>query len=375
MTNDDRAKLITRNLEELLTKQELDHLIESGTPLKHYIGFEISGKLHIGHFFQLMKVKDMQDAGAETIIWLADMHSAINDKLDGNLETIKRVGREYFMEAMKVLFTCIGGNPEKLIFKFCSEEYATNGNFWLTFLEMGKGTNLARTLRSITIMGREQTQDLDTAKLMYPIMQASDIFLLQTNIAQAGIEQRKVHVVARESALRIKTFPLKDIKGNQIKPVALHTPILLGLTTRVESTTGERDEVAMRTKMSKSKADSAVSVHDATEDIIKKINQAYAPEGEGDALSNPLLNWVRYLVFYAQTETLTIKRAPQFGGDIVYESYDHLEKDYKSKKLHPMDLKGALAEWLITTLEPIRRSFEDPKLKEGLIEVEALSQK
>lgn len=55
-----------RNLEETLTEEELRALIESGTPLKHYIGFEISGKLHIGHFPQLLKVKDLQHAGAET---------------------------------------------------------------------------------------------------------------------------------------------------------------------------------------------------------------------------------------------------------------------------------------------------------------------
>src|SRR3989344_1147073 len=186
MTNDEKFDLITKNLEEVLTSEELKHLIDSGTPLKHYICFEISGKLHLGYLFTLMKIKDLQDAGAETVIWLADLHSAINDKLDGDLETIKRMGNEYFIEAMKALFTCIDGDPEKLVFKLCSQTYAENPDFWLTFLEMGKSTSLSRTLRSITIMGREQSDDsIDTAKLMYPMMQAADIFLLGANIAHA----------------------------------------------------------------------------------------------------------------------------------------------------------------------------------------------
>src|SRR3990167_9944976 len=123
MTNEEKFNLITRNLEEVLTAEELKHLIDSGTPLKHYIGFEISGKLHLGYLFVLLKVKDLQDAGAETIIWLADLHSAINDKLGGDLETIRKVALGYFTDAFKALFACIKGDPEKLIFKLTSETY------------------------------------------------------------------------------------------------------------------------------------------------------------------------------------------------------------------------------------------------------------
>lgn len=396
MTNDEKSNLITKNLEEVLTKEELKSLIGSGTPLRHYIGFEISGKLHIGHFYQLMKVKDLQEAGAETIIWLADYHSAVNDKLDGDLATIKRIAYEYFVPAMKVLFECIGGDPEKLIFKLCSEEYGKNPDFWMTFLEMGKATSLARSKRSITILGREEAEDgIETAKIMYPIMQAADIFLLQVNIAQAGIDQRKVHVVARDAAMQIKTLALKDNKGNQIKPIAIHTPILLGLSHPVENLkAGEglflgsgqsaniiqvgktdednRDIAAMRTKMSKSKADSAIAIHDSEENIKSKINKAYAPEGE--ITYNPILNWTRFLIFALET-SFSIKRKPEHGGNKTYESYEDLEKDYAQKKLHPQDLKAAVAQWLIEKLEPARKYFEDPKRQAALAEITALTTK
>ena len=96
MTSEEKFKLITRNLAEVLTEEELKSLIDSDTPLRHYIGFEISGKLHIGHFFQLLKIKDLQEAGAETIVWLADLHSVVNNKLGGDLDVIKKVGRDYF---------------------------------------------------------------------------------------------------------------------------------------------------------------------------------------------------------------------------------------------------------------------------------------
>lgn len=372
MTTQEKFDLITKNLEEVLTAEELKSLIESGTPLKHYIGFEISGKLHIGYLFTALKVKDLQDAGAETIIWLADLHSAINDKLDGNLETIKKVARGYFTDAFKILFRSIGGDPEKLQFKLCSETYAQNPDFWLTLLEVGKTTTLARTKRSITIMGRSEPDDsIPTDKLFYPIMQAADIFLLGANIAHAGIDQRKVHVVARESAMQVKTYALKDINGNQIKPVAIHHPILLGLNVN-EIVEGEADEVAMKTKMSKSKADSGISIHDLPDDIKRKFNTAFAPEGQVE--NNPVLNWTKYLVFF-NASSLTVSRPDKFGGDVTYSSYQDLEKDYADKKLHPMDLKNAVAEWLIKKLEPARRYFEEPSRKAALEEVERLTNK
>lgn len=375
MTTEEKFKLITRNLEEVLTEEELKTLLESGEPLRHYIGFEISGKLHIGYLFTALKVKDLQDAGANTIIWLADLHSAINDKLDGNLETIKKVAKGYFTEAFKILYQSVGGDPEKLEFKLCSETYAQNPDFWLTLLEVGKTTTLARTKRSITIMGRSEPDDsIPTDKLFYPIMQAADIFLLGANIAHAGIDQRKVHVVARDAALQIKTHPLKDAGGNQIKPIAIHHPILLGLDFQ-DFFPGdlEKDEVAMKTKMSKSKADSGILIHDSPEDIKRKINQAYAPEGQID--NNPILNWTKFLVFYEPNTTFVVRRDEKWGGDVTYASYEELEKDYAEKKLHPQDLKNAVAEWLIEKLELARTHFEDPKRKEALEEIEELTTK
>ncbi|MDP3973872.1 MAG: tyrosine--tRNA ligase [Candidatus Daviesbacteria bacterium] len=389
MTNEEKYKLIIRNLEEVLTENELKSLIESGTPLKHYIGFEISGKLHLGYLFTLLKVKDLQDVGAETVIWMADLHSAINDKLDGNIETIKRMANEYFREAMKALFLCIGGDPEKLIFKLTSETYAQNPSFWQTMLEAAKTTTVARTKRSITIMGREASDDsMPTDKLFYPIMQAADIFLLQANIAHAGIDQRKVHVIARDAALQIRTNPLKDAKGNRIKPVAIHHPILLSLSGPVDGG-GEADEVAMKNKMSKSKPGSGITIHNSPEEIKQKINEAYAPEGQVEG--NPILNWTKYLIFYDRSGSsstkvepqprsnlntgviLTIKRDEKWGGDLSYSNYEELEKDYADKNLHPQDLKSAVAEWLIKKLEPARKYFEDPERKKGLEEIEKLT--
>jgi len=369
MTKDEKFNLITRNLEEVLTEKELKALIKSGTPLKHYIGFEISGKVHLGTgIASLLKVKDLHDAGAETIIWLADWHGWINNKLDGTLETSQRMARSYFEEAMKAAYLCIGGNPETLIFKQGSELYSEQPEFWATTIKVAKATTISRMMRSTTIMGRQAGDSSDTASLFYPAMQAADIFTIGVNITHAGTDQRNVHVVARDVA--------RDL--GQAKPVAIHHHLLQGLLkpTIWPIPKNNRDETVETIKMSKSKPDSAVFIHDSPSEIKRKVNNAFCPEGEVEF--NPILDWTKHLIFYppaSQGQTLQVKRDQKWGGDITYASYGDLEKDYKEKKLHPQDLKAAVAEWLTQKLEPARKYFENPQRKATLEEIDKLTSK
>ncbi len=361
MTTDEKIALITRNLEETLTVEELRQLIESGTPLKHYIGFEISGKVHLGTgLASLQKVKDLHEAGAKTIIWLADWHGWINNKLDGTLETSQKMARSYFEEGMKAAYLCIGGDPDTLIFKQGSELYLEKPEFWATVVKVGKATTISRMLRSTSIMGRLAGESSDTASLFYPAMQTADIFTLGVNIAHAGTDQRNVHVVARDCANEV----------GFAKPIAIHHHLLQGLLKPAVWPIPEnnREETVTAMKMSKSKPDSAVFIHDEPEEIKRKISQAFAPEGE--IKYNPILDWSKYLIFHGNGSSLTINRPEKFGGDITYNLYEELEKDYADKKLHPMDLKTAVAEWLIVKLEPARIYFEDPKRKKALEEIE-----
>lgn len=383
MSTEEKIKLITRNLEEVLTEEELKSLVESGKPLKHYIGFEISGKVHLGQgLFTMMKIKDLQEAGVQTTILIADWHTWLNKKLDGNLETIKKLGRSYFEEALKAGALCVGADPDKIEFILGSELYDKLGSdYWATVVRVAKETTLSRMIRSTTIMGRIESEVTDSAMLIYPSMQSADIFMMNINIAHAGTDQRNVHIVARDVAEKL----------DYQKPIAIHGHLLLGLSKPIEVilddvkkqsgpgvgniALSEEDKTVLieNLKMSKSKPDSAIFIHDSPEEIRRKINNAYAPEGI--VLLNPILDWVKHLVFYYQATSLTISRDQKFGGDITYNSYEDLEKDYAEKKLHPQDLKIAVAEWLIKKLEPARKYFEDPKRQEALKEIETLTTK
>ncbi|MBI2021708.1 tyrosine--tRNA ligase [Candidatus Daviesbacteria bacterium] len=368
MTTEEKIKLITRNLEETLTEEELKTLIESGKPLIHYIGYEVSGKLHIGQgLYIMLKIKDLQEAGVKTKILIADWHTWLNKKLDGKLETAKKLGKDYLEEVLRASAVCVGADPDKIEFVLGSEHYQKLGlDYWATVIRVAKATTLSRMIRSTTIMGRKESEVTDSAMLIYPAMQSADIFMLGVNIAQAGTDQRNVHIVARDAAEEL---------GFE-KPITIHGHLLQGLLPPilVENPKSGKKEMDMEAaKMSKSKPDSGVYMTDTPEEIKRKIMGAYAPEGVVEY--NPVLDWTKHLIFYEEGSTLTIKRDPRWGGDLSYNSYQDLEKDYEQKKLHPQDLKVAVVEWLIQKLEPARKHFEEPKRKAALEEIEKLTQR
>jgi tyrosyl-tRNA synthetase len=368
-----RLDLIKKNVEEVMVEKDLIKLLDSGMKLKHYIGFEISGKPHLGHGLVCMsKVKDFTDAGIECSIFLADWHSWINDKLGGDREKIKSVAVNYFKEALIAAYKCVGGNPKDLKFVLGSDLYHNNDKYWESIIDISKNTTLSRMQRSITIMGRKEEGNVDFAKLIYPPMQVADIFIQGIHLAHAGLDQRKAQVVARECALNLKISPLLDNKGNKIKPIAIHSHLILGLQKPSIWPIPKENlqELWSKMKMSKSIPNSAVFMTDTEDEIRSKMKTAFCPQGETDF--NPLLDWAKYIVFINSTSKLEIKRPDKFGGNITYIKYEDLVKDFSLNKLHPLDLKNAMGDKLIEILTPAIKHFQNPKIKKMKEEMEQL---
>jgi len=371
---EEKLALIKRNTEEILGEEELVELLKKGEKIKHYIGFEISNRPHIGHGLVCMaKVKDFMDAGADCSIFLADWHSWINDKLGGNLDTIKKVGVPYFKECIIAAFKAVGGDEKKLKFVLGSDLYSNNDLYWLTLIDISKNTSLSRVLRSITIMGRKEGESLDFAKLIYPPMQVADIFIQDVNLAHGGLDQRKAQVIARDVGDKLSFKFLTDSQGNQIKPVAVHSHLILGLQKPSVWPVPKENlqEFRAQMKMSKSVPNSAIYMDDSEEEIRTKINKAFCLEGEIEY--NPILDWCKYMIFgIGKNPKLDVKRPVKFGGNKIYSNFGDLEKDFAEKKLHPMDLKGAVAEKLIEILKPAIEHLKSPRVKKMKEEMDKL---
>ena len=303
------------------------------------------------------KIKDMIEAGFEFVIFLADWHSWINNKLGGDMENIRTCG-EYFREC----FTALGITPDKVQYLWASD-IAKDIEYWEKVIRIAKTASLQRTWRALPIMGREMSlTDVETAWVYYPCMQAADIFQMELDVACAGIDQRKAHMLARDAAEKL----------NWRKPICVHTPLLMGLQ-RPEIGAGQFDENAeinlrISSKMSKSVPASCIFVHDSPEDIKKKIGAAYCPPKQADG--NPILELAKYAVF-TEKESLEIPRPAKYGGAETFGSYEELEKAYVEGKLHPLDLKNGVAEALIEILKPVRDHFSShPKNLERMMELE-----
>ncbi|MGA3183789.1 MAG: tyrosine--tRNA ligase [Candidatus Dormibacteria bacterium] len=369
-----RAALIERNLAELLTREELPAMLARGGRLKHYIGYEISGRVHLGGGLVAMaKVRDFQEAGVDCTVLLADWHTWINDKLGGDRDRIRRLAFSYYGEAMKASLLCVGGDPANLRLILASDVYADPArDYWATVIEVAKHTSVARMQRSVTILGRKEGEQHDFAKLIYPAMQAADIFALGVHIAHAGMDQRKAHVVARDVATKIRINTLRDAAGTAIKPLAAHHPLLTGLLKpdRWPVPPEERAEALAAMKMSKSKPRSAVFVHDSPDEIRAKLRGAFCPPGEVEL--NPVIDWIERLCFDLGDPELRVERRPENGGLVTFSSIQEVRAAYVSGALHPMDAKTALADRLIDRLEPARKHFADPERAAALAEMESL---
>ena len=361
--------------EEILTEGDLRTAFEIGLPLKHYIGFEVSGLLHLGTgFMTALKVADLQKAGISCSIFLADYHSWINEKLGGDLDYIKKTAVGFYKDAFRLALETVGADPDKIKFVIGSELYEELGNkYWTTALEIAKQTNLARIKRSITIAGRKMGEEVNFALLWYPVMQVADIFAQGLNLAHGGMDQRKAHVIARDVAPLLKySMPLKRVHDGceeKYKPIALHHHLILGLQEPPvwPIPKNKIKEVIAAMKMSKSKPNTAVFLTDSEENIKTKLMAAFCPAKNIEY--NPILDWTKHIIFKLNKE-LTLERPQKYGGTIHFDSYEELEKLYAEGKIHPVDLKNAVAAELIKILEPIRKYFENPKHHEMIHELE-----
>ncbi len=362
MSNGEKEKfeLIKRlPTEEILTEEQLLKDIMEKKELRHYIGLEISGMIHLGTGLVSMgKLADLQKAGVKTSIFLADMHTMINNKLGGDIENIRRTAKNYFSEALKQSLKCVGGDTESTKFILGSELYEKMGeHYFENVLKVATSMTLSRARRSITILGRKQGDDISLAQLVYVPMQVADIYSMDINIAHAGMDQRKAHVVAIESS-----------GSFGYKPVALHHHLLMGmhiteeqrqniLKAKNSNERAEMDDALIDIKMSKSKPNSAIFIHDTEEEIKAKINGAYCPVGSVEI--NPIVDIVKYIIWpnvLRKGEEFSIENMKS-GAVSKYSSIKEFEEAYSGSKIHPADLKNAVANYLIEILEPARRYF------------------
>jgi len=348
-----KMDLIRQVGEEIITEQELRELLQTKQHPIAYDGFEPSGLAHIAFgVYRAINIEDLIKAGIHFKLWIADWFGWINNKMGGDLEKIKEVGK-YFIEVWKA-----AGVPTKKVEFLWASDAVSDPEYWKKVILIAKNTTVNRTIRCLSIMGRKETELKETALLFYPMMQCADIFHLKADICQLGLDQRRANMLAREVGPKLGWW----------KPVTVSHHMLIGLQGIKQPEgfdTNKQIDTEISSKMSKSKPETCILVHDTKEDIKRKINNAFCPAKV--VANNPVLEYAKYMIF-RKFKMLEINRSAKYGGDLKIGNYEELEKLYREGKIHPLDLKNATAEALDKLIKPIREHFEKNKKAKELYE-------
>jgi tyrosyl-tRNA synthetase len=308
----DTYEQATRNTVEVVTEDDLRALLTQPHK-KVYAGYEPSGEIHLGHLVTVNKLVDLQNAGFEIIVLLADLHAFLNRK-----GTMEKVG-----ELAEYNQRCFEGLGLKNVKYVLGSDLQLNRDYELLVLQLSQQITLNRATRSMDEVGRQMDHPT-VSQMVYPLMQMADIAMLGVDAAVGGIDQRKIHMLAREHLINFGYKP----------PVCIHTPILNGLDGK---------------KMSSSQGN-YISIADTEENILKKCQKAFCPP---EIAENPILQIFQHHIFPRLPEII-IKRPEKFGGDRTFTTYQDLEISYGKGEVHPLDLKKSCGECLVEIFEPVR---------------------
>lgn len=318
MDAEKRMEMLTSNTSEIVTEEELRKVLDKKLP-SVYCGYEPSGPMHLGHFVTITKLMDFDKAGFKVKVLLADLHAFLNRK--GKEDEIEKE-----VENWKKTIKAIGLNAEVVL----GSSFQFNKEYQMDVMRLSQESTINRGLRSMQEIARD-VEHATISQLWYPLMQVVDIKHLGVDVAQGGMEQRKVHMIGRDMMPTLN-HPF----------VAVHTPLITSLKGPGE-------------KMSKSVKGSGISVTDSLEDIKSTVKNAYCPEKVKE--ENPMLQ-ISKLIIFPRVDSFKIERPAKFGGDVEFLSYQDLEYAYVKGGVHPLDLKNSVTGYLEGIIAPIRKRWK-----------------
>jgi len=346
----DRLELIKRNLQEIIGEDELKKKLKSKKDFSIYWGTMPTGSVSIAYFFPMLKIADFLKAGCKVKILLADLHAL----LDGVAFDVLEKRYNYYREAILMILKTIGVDVKKLEFVKGSN-LQLNKNYFSDLLKLSTFTSIRNSTKAASeAVKTARGENVLLSGMIYPLMQALDEEYLKVDAQFAGVDQRKIMVYAREY------LPKIDYDSR----IELMNPMIRGLIGK---------------QMSSSIENTKIDLLDEEDKVINKINKAECIAGNPD---NGIMALLKYLVFVLKKDALLsvpqgtefrgkkfiVERPEKFGGNLEYKNYEEVERDFVSKKLHPLDLKNSVAKEINILLKDFRESSKLKKLHEEAYE-------
>lgn len=328
---EDKYALISRNLQEVLGEDKMIAVLKE-RDLKIYWGTATTGKPHVAYFVPMVKIADFLRASCEVTVLFADLHAYLdNMKAPWELLALRT---EYYEQVIKAMLQSIGVPLEKLKF-VKGTDYQLSREYTLDVYRLSSLV----TEHDAKKAGAEVVKQVEhplLSGLLYPGLQALDEEYLHVDAQFGGVDQRKIFTFGEKYLPQL----------GYAKRIHLMNPMVPGLAGG---------------KMSSSEEDSKIDLLDTPAAVKKKLKKAFCEPG--NVTENGVLAFVKHVLFNLFNEGFTVHRNPENGGDRTYSTYEELELVFSKEELHPGDLKAAVEIYINKLLEPIRKKFEDPKLK------------
>ena len=336
MNPEERWRLITNNIAEIIGENDLRAKINAGEPLKLYWGTSPTGKPHIGYLVPLVKIAHFLKARCDVIILFADLHAYL-DSMKTSWELLK-FRTEYYERIIKKTLEVLDVDTTALKF-VRGTEFQLSEKYNLDVYRIMSKVSFGEAQRAGAEVVKQSGNPM-MSSLAYPLLQALDEEYLDVDIQFGGIDQRKIFTLSHDYLPKI----------GYKKRIHLMNPMIPSFI---------RDPLIGDQKMSSSSTSSKIDLLDTPKDIQKKLKKAYCEEG--NITDNPLLTFCKYVIFpiieLKGLDAFSITRDSQYGGDISFSNSDELEKVLYDMDLHPGDFKRGVSDFIIKFLEPVRDHF------------------
>ena len=338
LTIEQRAELLRSIAEDSQGADRIEEMLRNKPHFRAYNGFEPSGRMHIAQALMTsINTNLITKAGGTMVLYIADLFAQLNHKMGGDMEKIRTVG-QYFIEVFKACGMDLDHVEFISSYDFVKEHQR---EYFEMVNDIAAFSNLSRIKRTVTAMGRKEGDTLSLSQFLYPCMQATDVFMLNVDICQLGVDQRKVNMLAIEYANSVK----------RPSPIILSHHMLMGLK-------------GPKNKMSKSDPMSAIFIEDTKEDIVHKMSQAFCPP---EPAQNPLFEYIKYIILRA-TDHIDINGK-------TYKTIEEVEADFPKffeNEEATNAFKASVANAVDALIQPVRDHFQStPELQQLLKLVES----
>ncbi|KNC83217.1 hypothetical protein SARC_04517 [Sphaeroforma arctica JP610] len=292
-------------------------------------------------FLPLAEAMSSAPVDSQCILWLPDWASKCQNKMEGDLKVIAQC-YAVLVETLRAFLPAATFERFEVLFQ-SHGILRDASNYWLSAINVGRSLTVTDILTG-------QGDDESCAGLIV----ASLMFVADT-MGVAG-DSCTVSVPAE---LKV----MGDIAHKYITGLDDPAVVAPRVAVREGADLYLREELESGLK----NQDAILFLMDTQIELPRKFKRAFCEPQ--NVTFCPLLSVVRDIVL-PQSGALVISRSAENGGDIEYTTYDSLEADYASAKLHPGDLKPAVQKAYLAIVDPLLKCFkENPMAKKAVGDV------